>query len=448
MSGVIDWIKGNLLIVICLVIAVAIPPVAWVFSSKWNTAVHAEAEQEFKKLDGNIRSAARASYVLPKVRETEEEISVDRAPNGRVTSFFKEQLEARQEQVDRVTEAALTFNRRERELLDPELLPELPANLSRRGDAVFRLAVAIAGDVGQGGPIYERLIERHGGGAPLDPVELSYRLDDFSTEETERLTSASASASLSQEQQREVAEKVVQRRLGEYAAHARQLSFYATPESFLAAPDDRSSSSPPIWDPEGATEQAAADVFRWQWDYWVIDDILAAVSLANTGAGGTPMIVEDAPIKRVVSVLISPIPAGAAPGGEDEPGRGPRGGAAGAGGQSHTGRSPASGNETYDTRVARVSLVVDGERLPVVFDALASVNFMTVVGLQVNAVDPWAEMAEGFYYGTAPVCRVDLEIETNWLRGWMTEYMPQAIHDRLGIVTPDSAEGDEAFAEP
>ena len=232
------------------------------------------------------------------------------------------------------------------------------------------------------------------------------------------------------------------------AIHARQLSFYATPESFLATPDDERSSSPPIWDPEGATEQTAADVFRWQWDYWVVDDILSAVSLANTGAGGTPMIVEDAPIKRVVSVRISPIPVGAAPEGEEDLGRAPRTGGAGQGGQSHTGRSSASGNETYDTRVARVSMIVDGERLPVVFDALASVNFMTVVGLQVNAVDPWQEMAEGFYYGAAPVCRVDLEVETNWLRGWMTGYMPGAIHDRLGIAMPDSAEGDEEFVEP
>jgi len=76
---------------------------------------------------------------------------------------------------------------------------------------------------------------------------------------------------------------------------------------------------------------------------------------------------------------------------------------------------------------------VDSAKIPEVFDALARQNFMTVINAEVDAMDLFAAIKDGYFYGTAPVSLLTLEIETIWLREWTAQFMPTELKQALGI---------------
>jgi len=80
-----------------------------------------------------------------------------------------------------------------------------------------------------------------------------------------------------------------------------------------------------------------------------------------------------------------------------------------------------------------LDLIVDVERLPEVLDAIAGYNFMTVTSVHLTEVDPFELARQGFVYGSAPVARVRIHIETIWLREWTRRFMPKAIKQALGV---------------
>jgi hypothetical protein len=86
-----------------------------------------------------------------------------------------------------------------------------------------------------------------------------------------------------------------------------------------------------------------------------------------------------------------------------------------------------------------MELVVDTQRLPEVLDAICSYNFFTVTSMRLSAVDPFDDVQSGFFYGSAPVTKVSLTIETVWLREWTMQYMPPQIKEALGIGAPPTS---------
>ena len=90
-------------------------------------------------------------------------------------------------------------------------------------------------------------------------------------------------------------------------------------------------------------------------------------------------------------------------------------------------------NPLYDVRLARVGLIADARKLADLFNALHQHNLMTVLHLRVTDVDEYEHLRQGFVYGSTDVVRLDMVIETLWLRKWTEPLMPKEVREMLGI---------------
>jgi hypothetical protein len=106
---------------------------------------------------------------------------------------------------------------------------------------------------------------------------------------------------------------------------------------------------------------------------------------------------------------------------------------------SITGRAPG---ENFDIRRVRLRLVVSGEQLPRVIDALTRSDFMAITDLDLTKADPWEELEAGYYFGPGSVMNADIELETVWLRAWMRPLMPAGVRTHLNIPLDDPASGE------
>ena len=81
MGKVIGFIKGNLVIVISVVLILAFLPTGYVFADKWNTKVREEADAAYKKEKRALTSKGTIEYSVPAVLTSERDLSESRAPN-------------------------------------------------------------------------------------------------------------------------------------------------------------------------------------------------------------------------------------------------------------------------------------------------------------------------------------------------------------------------------
>jgi len=449
MAGkVLGWVKANLLVVIFTAVTLLMLPGAFVASGKWNEKIQSTAKAEFDSLNRELDGAAKVTYSLPAVFYGEQTISQSRAPNAAVTSFFKSKREDRTRQVSAVVESAVERNQGEHEVLLPELLPNQP-DARRRERLSDDFAKMLLGE-GNQASVYKRLLDRINAGGPVDPDEVAAIVGDYNQQESERLLNPGASTtgtapSLTAEQSEALAERLVQRRLWVLNQRASDLSVYAGPEAILTRPSDPSASQPPL---KGIAKVPAEDLYRWQWDYWVIEDVLGAVARANTDATG-PTGVPDSVVKRIDRILVQ-MPNFEAPGGageEDEDDRGYSGssssGVTGGGlwPGSHTGRLGES-PDGMDVRMVRLEVVVSTERLPRLFQALGEQNFMTVTSVKLQDYDAWEDLKKGYYYGPEHVSKAVIDVETVWLREWTKESMPDELREKLGIPREEAGDGE------
>ncbi|MEI7657170.1 MAG: hypothetical protein WCK33_03805 [Phycisphaerae bacterium] len=293
---------------------------------------------------------------------------------------------------------------------------------------------------------YEAMLAAAGAGAPADVVRVADSLRDMNTREIEKITAGKRA--LTNEEQAALAKQLAERRLAEYQAAAKGFSFYATLESL---PRDRNARS--IARGRIAPEQLnAVEMFLYQWDVWVLQDVLAAAKFANS-VDGRPLEVERAVVKRIESIALADpeglyapkeesaggAPAATPPAAETTPGSVPLDFT-----RSVTGRASSPANTLYDVRRVTVQAVVASNRLAEFLDAITKVNFMTVTRMDVRDVDVWQDLKEGYFYGNDHVVRVTLDIESLWLRSWTTKYMP---HEILSVLSSASS-GDAASAAP
>ena len=92
-------------------------------------------------------------------------------------------------------------------------------------------------------------------------------------------------------------------------------------------------------------------------------------------------------------------------------------------------------------RLVEVVLIIDSQRLPEAFDALAKYNFMTITNARVEPEDLFLAIRDGYFYGSRPVSRVTLELETIWFRQWTTQFMPLELKQALGIPVEAKSTG-------
>lgn len=446
MKPVLAWLKANIALVVLGIVILAAPIAGFVVSTGMNASLRERhqgpAEKDFRDL-----SNASVNYVIPGLPGVPE-VSESVAPNPARTAFYREQRERRAAELERIVAAGEAFGRGGSSgVIIPELLPQPPASSQRlRFDMAARVTPQAIDSVRS---VYDELFDEIGAVGPAPQELISERLaadlaDILARQGVQQISE------LPEEQAESITRTLVERRIAEYQRHARDGVMYADISVLPAViPTARPSEAPSL-----------VQCYQWQFDYWVIADIMRALRNANAKAADDALGILAAPIKRVLSFEMAPFPIEVAEARGSDPfssgGRGSRGGrggdprggdprgggfddfggapsATGAGGSATlTGRSPGP-SETFDVRNIRLGLVVASARIPEIYNALAQQNFFTVIDADITEIDVRDEISLGYYYGPEPVVRLDIVVETVWLRSWTSEAMPNEVKEALGI---------------
>ncbi len=451
MNKVLGFIKGNLIIVISIVLILALLPVGYIFAGKWNDKVSTKVKDAYETEKRSLTSSGRVNYALPAVLEGEQDISESRAPNDAVTEFFLDAKSAREQQVQDVVNRGTSFNQGEHVELVEGLLPKAPdARTRQRLGRAMSEAIVGTPDTPS---VYQRKLRRLNAGSPPAESSLESTLTQYKAQLEQEYKSAAVNSQVTPEQQKEIEEKLTARRMAEYIARSKSLTFYCSPYAIINGNEggeittvgsDGYSIVPAVnWPPSQVTESVA---FTWLWDYWIISDILDAAALANSNAASGAMAIPEAPVKRIDYIRVSALEIASGQSSEDDTGgRPPRGGFGDDPQEqvqaSYTGREGGTPNSPFDLRQVQLSAVVSSKDLPKFLDSFGQVNFMTVTDVDLQEVDIWEELRQGYYYGTEHVVRATISVETVWLRSWVTPIMPDPVKQTLGIQVSNPGEG-------
>jgi hypothetical protein len=485
------WIKGNVLIVIFIAIILAVLPASYVMSAAWGASIRNDqankAGEKLKAVNG-----ASVDYSIPQYDPSAQAVTFKAAPNAALTKWFKEEREKFATAAGAIVKKAEDFNkgvgedakavgRREHRPIVDGLFPgasaqaeaqlkaeaggdekwnELPeddrkARIASRAkqlvqDKLYEAEDAFLGRRGRPNP-YQSLLNEIGAGGPTDPIRL---LDEVNGLRTNEIQKIGVKRELTQKEAEDLLKLLQERRLGAYQARARDVSVYATMSIY---PTNDKLGSAVRLDSFEAAEVDPYYFFAYQWDLWLLSDMLSAVRLANTGPNGERLPVEQAVVKRILSITMQE-PKGYFENVNDTYGGGfeqvaqPTASVPGMVPTdpkfSITGRGMGSWNTVYDLRHSTMTCVVSSARLGEFLDAIERTNFMTVTGLEVSGVNVWSDLREGYYYGPEHVVKVKVDIESVWLRSWMTAYMPDRVKTVLGIGGGDGAAAPAAPVAP
>jgi len=441
MSTVLQWLKGNVYIVIFVAIMIAAPVTMWVVAGRMNQAVRTEVEARAKMISDMSRFE-KTSVSFDSPVPGNEAVKASIAVNRQFLDRYQQVVEIIRADADRVREEVLRINHKDRTVLVPELFPRPPLQL--REILPQNMARALQG-------AYEQLLSDVGAGGPPTRDEMVEHLtaarERYLTQLLKQLTDT-----LTEDEQAGLTEQLTRTRLSYYADAAKGLKLYVTfADLNVPEPGDF---------PARAENEGMIEMFDWEWRFWIKQDILMALAQANERYKS----IVDAPVKRLVSVFVADVArtggdAGAGSGGFDSGKGGPRrrGGRSSRRAEepkrvrtdasrevpldysvSFTGRAT---NPLFDVRLVELVLIIDSERLPEAFDALAKYNFMTITNARVETVDLFLAIKDGYFYGSKPVSRVTLELETIWFREWTTQFMPLELKQALGIPVEAESTG-------
>lgn len=451
MKPVLAWIKANILIVIFGVLILVIIPTAWFFGSSWGESQRVErakaANDQLSKL-----KAATVDYKLPQVDPSVAEVALNKAePNPAITEWFKTHKEELAKVAAAAYKLAEDFNkgvgpdaaslgRTEHAPMVQGLFPK-GADKDAETEKLNQMEDKLLGKRGNPNP-YQAILDRVRAGGPADPVKLAAAVNDLALRESEKVTANKRE--LTPEERTKLTQTLAERRLGEYQNRAREISFYATLASLPQGPNGvqiEHIADPRLIEPN--------NFFVYQWDLWVIDDVLTALRVANTGANGQIMMADQGVVKRLESMQISGIPGmGLAAQGQPPEVSDPNPPPAAADAKpgmiptdprvSITGRTGGAWNTFFDIRTVQMTVVVSSSRLRELVHAIERTNFMSVTDMDLSEVDVWEDLRQGYFYGQEHVVRAKLSIETVWLRSWTEPLMPE----KLKLILTGKAPGE------
>ena len=297
------------------------------------------------------------------------------------------------------------------------------------------------------------------------PSKSDEALDRVQRAETEHLTGVLMKKQRSEvTDPKELAElnaRLVDTRLALITENAAGIEVYLRPGAILwrdklaSAKDGDSKAAP-------AVEFALAQLFQFQWDMWVVEDVLKAIQQVNSKSDASgkrvPIGVVQAPIKCINRLLVTPIaglvPADAAAGATaDASAEAPAGEAI----DPKTDVAPDFAasinglrtNQLFDVRDATLVVVCETTAVPKLVNALSAQNFITVTGLSLVPADTFAAARQGYAFGSQPCSEVTLKLQSVWLRDWTTESMPKGMMAAIktaGKPAPPEAGASEAPA--
>lgn len=406
MHHVLDWLKSNIPIIIFAVVILASVLTLPLIAGRMNESVREEIQARARGLS-DLQRIENTSIPIPDTNE-----QVTGVVNERLIEQYREYFDQRVGDATTVREAALQHNRKNHTILMPELFPEPPREYREVYPRHFheRLVNAYSDlleDVRVGMPPSESTIAR----------ELERREQQFRVQVLRRDTDES----LASEERAQLEEELRSLRMLRYQEQAQTLLYYLDPEALRIPEFDR------------GTSYSLNELFEWQWRFWIHSDMLRALATANEADGS----VISGPLKRVAGMSITESPAMRGGGASPQP-YNPAREVTTDFSVSLTGRRS---NHMYDVRNVDLSLIVDSNRIYDVIDAISSYNFVTVLSAEVSSTSAYDAARAGFYYGTDPVVRLTLQVETIWFREWTSERMPEATLSALGIQVTRDREG-------
>lgn len=437
MTKVLEWVRGNWVIVACgAVILVTLVLAPW-FSGTLESGVRQAAEERARKVS-EIAGFERSPVQLEVPGQAPR--SGTGVVNAALLDAYREITTTLREDAEAVRSAAVAHNRKGRVVVAPEAFPKPAA--SQRETIQFDVHQRIV-------KAYDALLASVRAGAPPAPDAVASELQRRESQFITNTLRKQSRADLDARESADLSAEMAKARLVRYGERARELSFYASPQSLdiPAAPQQ--------------SRISTAEMFDWQWRLWITEDLLGAIAMANANAAS----VVESPVKRVVSLAVLdelPGSGGKSAGGSDGFGGDGIAGRRGLDGEGGASAAPAASvegdvgpvtidasveapldfsrsftgrksNAVYDVRTVELVLIVATEQLPRLFDALAQRNFMTVLDLAVRPADAFEAARSGYIYGTAPVSEATLLIETVWLREWTAPFMPADARAALGI---------------
>ena len=447
MSAVLRWITANVYTVIAVAIMIAAPVGMWLVAGNMNKAVQDEVKKRAEKIT-ELSRFEKTSISFHSPVPGNEPVSASIAVNRRFLDRYQEVVDAVRKDLERVREEVFRINHKDREILVPELFPEppprrvetLPQKMYRALQSAYEQLIV---DVGAGDPpTTEAMVEN-----------LTVAQERYLAQILKRETTA-----LTEEEHAGLTEHLTKTRLSYYADAAKGFNMYASLDD-IDVPTERQY-------PDRAEGDGMSKMFDWQWRFWITQDILSALAKCNEPYNS----IVDAPVKRVVSLSVTD-DLGSVGKSSSAPAAG-RGAGFGTSGTSKSGRrrggSKSSGekakrssadpgrevpldfsysftgrtsNPLFDVRPVELELIVDSEKMPEVFDALARYNFITILNVRVATVNLFDAIRSGYFYGSKPVSRIWLDLETVWFRAWTTEFMPPDLKAALGVPATAKSKG-------
>ena len=462
---VMNWIKAHLMIAIMSVLIVAFLFCGWYFSNGMSAQLAddiADRKKNFQKID----QASKSKVSLPL---TNGDFEASGVLNKQLLDSMRTLTETMSGDLESVRTATLRHNGdpfpgdtphpdfagrqsgaaegSKRLLLgDENLFPNPSA--SEAEDLPNKVHGALIA-------AYAQMLKDARAGMPPAPSSLS---DTLLRERSRFIELDKRKADLSEltdAELQELTKELTKSRLQIYNQAASDLSFYAD-ASVFDLPE-----SPFLT----KTQHSLAELYDWHWDWWVAEDIIAAIEQANTPSGGTgPDPVVRAPVKRLIAVTTLDSTLGSIKAGATNANQGGRSKGRG-GGSSNRGQSPTSGplpepvvgmdsafktdfsvsltgrtsNDLVDVRTVEIVVVVETEGLPRLVNALAQENFITITNLSIAPTSAFTAAEQGFIYGERPVSMVTMELETLWFRKWTAAWMPAQVRDALGIKSASNS---------
>ncbi len=444
LKPVLEWLKSHWLIAVLGALVVGGVPAMIIASTGWNESQVQTLQKELTADAGELDLAkARVTYRVDAVGPQDKATELPHVPNEVLTKWFKERRVEKAQAARSVIDTAVKFNRGPRsgptpreELANTFLVLGLFPQPAKQDEQIKprEMARAFAGDS------VNRVLAIAKAGMPPDGAQLSSDLRDQRTQQISGILPPDGKVDqLSKEQQDQIAAKLLAYRVKRYQDRAEKIGVYADASVFRLPP-----MPPPDQDP------TLEMCWEWQTRHWVHEDLMRAVAYANKDSAGQG--VPGAIVKRVELISVDPLPGlagavggativgaaateGAAPG---DPNAAPTNPAV-----SITGRhsGPGTGNGLYDVRTADVWVIASAKNLPKFLDALAATNFMTVIACDIEHVDPLEELRNGFFYGSDPVVRARLRVESLWLRQWTTPHMPLKVKQAIGVAVEAAPNG-------
>jgi len=439
MSAVLEWVKSNVVIVIFAAVMVAAVPALLIASVRLNAGVKDDVKQRTEKLSALERLEKTNVTIGGTAGLPADSRSI--LVNQSFLDRFKQVTQAQQADAEQVFTEAVKHNRKGRGVLMEGLFPHLPAEQREVLPKDFHDRVNEA---------YVALLNRINGDSPPTIEDILEEVQRRRAQFYSQTLQKDLSEPLTEEEEKQLRDELTQARKSRYYEAADTIKLYVSLD-LLKLPD---------WDQEYLPSMS--EMFEWQWQYWLRQDILEALAEANRRSSS----VLRAPVKRVTELTIYPGSVGLG----EAAARGSGGGSGSSGGtgwglgggpgrRSGGGSAAGSGtavaaakpdpkkeikrnysyftgrysNPLYDVRWVQLGIIVDTARIPDVLNALARQNFITVIDLQMTPVEPYAAAREGYLYGSEPVSQLNLQLETIWLRSWTTQYMPDEVKMALGV---------------